>query len=161
MKRILLLAFTHIMAVVLGATVVFLWLGFNAKQMMKEGNAMMTQVALVSRHADFVDVMRTNGTKEEYKEALLNFLTGIDEAVNQPSSFYDKKMHDRDKTLTYERLSRLEKEAGNIEKSDEYIKLATESCNNSGWKDCSAGHITMISKKLEDKSLNTKTTDKK
>jgi hypothetical protein len=148
------------MAVVLGAAAVFLWLGFDAKQMMKEGNAMMTQVALVSRHADFVDVMRANGTKEEYKEALLNFLTAIDEAVNQPSSFYDKKMHARDKTLTYERLSRLEKEAGNIEKSDEYIKLATESCNNSGWKDCSAGHITMISKKLEDKTLNPKTTDK-
>ena len=144
MKKKLLLAFTHIIAVVLGAAVVFLWFGFNAKQMMKEGNAMMTQGALISRYAAFVDVMRTNGTKEEYREALLNFLTGTDEAVKQPSSFYDEKIHARDKTLTYERLSRLEKEAGNIKKSDEYIKLATESCRNSGWKDCSADHITTI-----------------
>jgi hypothetical protein len=59
-------------------------------------------------------------------------------------------MYSKDKTLTYERLSRIEKEAGNITKSVEYTKLAIENCGSSGWKDCSIDHIAMISKKLEE-----------
>ncbi len=157
MKKKLVLVFTHIIAVCIGAAAVFLWFGLNAREMMQKGNATLTQMALISRYAAFVDVKRTSGTKEEYRESLLKFLTAIDEALKQPSGFYDKKMHSEDKTLTYERLSRLEKEAGNVNKSDEYMKLAIESCNNGGWKDCSADRITRISKELEDKSLISKT----
>jgi hypothetical protein len=161
-KKILIFTSTHLLALVVGAVIVFLWLGIEAKKTVTESNAMMTQVAVVSRYAAFVDVQRINGTKEEYKEALMNFLTAIDEAVKQPSSFYDKKMQAGDKTLTYERLSRLEKEAGNLNKADEYINLAKENCNNAGWKDCSIDHIILISKKLEDKSFyNESKTEKK
>jgi len=121
----------------------------------------MTQVAVISRYAQFADVMRTNGTKEEYKKALINFLAATDEAVKQPSQFYDKKMQARDKTFTYERLSRLEKEQGNNAKAEEYFKLATENCKDGELKSCSPEYITMISKKLEDKGWNDKTTEKK
>lgn len=152
-KKILIFASTHLGALLAGGVIVFLWLGLNAKKTMTEANAMMTQIALVSRYSTFADAMRTNGTKEEYKEALINFLTATDEAVKQPTSFYDKKMQTRDKTLTYERLSRLEKDMGNNAKAEEYFKLATENCNNGGFKSCSTDYITMISKKLEDKSF--------
>ena len=151
MKKTILLALTHFIALICGAAIVFLWLGLEARKSLGESNAMLTQVAVVSRYASFVDVQRTNGTKKEYKEALLNFLTGIDEAAKQPSSFYDSKMYAGDKTLTYERLSRIEKESGNINKSEEYMKRAMENCSRTGWKDCSASNITLISKKLEDK----------
>ncbi|TAN39055.1 MAG: hypothetical protein EPN25_12520 [Nitrospirae bacterium] len=159
-KAKMILGFTHLLALFAGALLVFLWLGFNAKRVMTEGNAMMTQMALMSRYSTFADVMRTNGTKEEYKEALINFLKATDEAVKQPTTFYDNKMAARDKTLTYERLSRLEKEMGNNTKAEEYIKLATDNCNNGGFKSCSPEYITMISKKLEDKAFNN-TTEKK
>ncbi len=151
-KKIIIFVLTHLIALIVGAVTVFFWLGLNAKKTITEGNAMMTQMALMSRYSTFVDVMRTNGTKEEYKEALRNFLTATDEAVKQPSSFYDKKMQARDKTLTYERLSRLEKEMGNNAKAEEYFKLATENCNAGEFKSCSPDYIMMISKKLEDKS---------
>jgi hypothetical protein len=152
MKKKLLLVFTHILAAVLGGAVaIYIWFGFNVYQKITEANATMTQAALISRYALFTDVMRSNGTKEEYKESLLKYLAALDEAAKQPSSvLFDKKTYARDKTLTYARLSRLEKEAGNITKSVEYIKLATENCGNSGWKDCSVDQIAMISKKLEE-----------
>jgi hypothetical protein len=151
MKKKLLLVFTHIIAVVLGAVAVYIWLGFNVGQKMTEANATMTQGALISRYAAFVNVTRAYGTKEEYKESLLKFLAALDEAAKQPSSLlFDKKTYSKDKTFTYERLSRIEKEAGNITKSVEYTKLAIENCGSSGWKDCSIDHIAMISKKLEE-----------
>jgi hypothetical protein len=153
MKKKLILTFTHIVAVLLGAAVVVVWFGLNTKKIITEGNAMMTQMALMSRYSTYVDVMHTNGTKEEYKEALINFLTATDEAVKQPSSFYDKKMQARDKTLIYERLSKLEKEMGNNRKAEEYFKLATENCNNGGFKTCSRDYITIMSRKHEDKSF--------
>ena len=160
-KKIILFTTTHLLAIIAGGLIVFLLLGLNAKKMMTESNAMMTQIALMSRYSAFVDVMRTDGIKEQYKDALLNFLKASDEAVKQPSSFYDTKMQAIDKTLTYERLSRLEKEMGNNTKSEQYFKLATANCNNGGFKSCSPDYITMISKKLEDKSFGSQPNEKK
>ena len=155
-RKVITYIFTHLLALLAGGMVVVLWLGFDAKKMFTESNAMMTQMALMSRYSAFADVMRTNGSKEEYKEALINFLKAGDDAVKQPSSFYDNKMLARDKTLTYERLARLEKEMGDNTKAEEYFKLATENCNKGGFKNCSPDYITMISKRLEDKSIITK-----
>jgi hypothetical protein len=55
--------------------------------------------------------------------------------------------------LIYERLSRLEKEAGNAKAADDYMNLAIQTCGNTGWKDCSIENITRISRKIEEESL--------
>jgi len=158
-KKIIFLIGTHLLAVGIGSGAAFWWFGLQAEQVLKEGNAMMTQVAIISRYSLFLDAQRANASPQDYREALKRFLAAVDEAAKQPSSFLDEKILASDKVLTYERLARLERGAGNGKVADDYMKSAVEMCGNTGWKDCSPENISRVAKKLEEYGFSSKSKD--
>lgn len=158
-KKIIILIGSHLLAVGVGLGAAILWFGLQSERVLKEANAMMTQVAIISRYALFLDAQRANASPQEYREALKGFLAAVDEAAKQPSSFLDQKILASDKVLTYERLARLERDAGNPKDAEDYMKSAVEACGNTGWKDCSPENISRISKKLEEYGFRSKSKD--
>ena len=158
-KKIIFLIGSHLLAVGIGSGAAFWWFGLQAEQVLKEGNAMMTQVAIISRYSLFLDAQRANASPQDYREALKRFLAAVDEAAKQPSSFLDEKILASDKVLTYERLARLERGAGNPKDAEAYMKSAVEACGNTGWKDCSPENISRVSKKLEEYGFSSKPKD--
>jgi tetratricopeptide (TPR) repeat protein len=158
-KRLIILIGSHLLAVGIGLGAAFLWFDLQAEQVLKEGNAMMTQAAIISRYALFLDAQRAYASREDYREALKRYLAAVDEAAKQPSSFLDQKILASDKALTYERLARLERDAGNYKDAEDYMKSAVEACGNTAWKDCSPENISRISKKLEEYGFSSKSKD--
>jgi len=122
-------------------------------KLMREGVMMTTQGGIISHYASLVDVARNEGNRDAYKKSLLAFLAVLEEINKQPSKVFDTKTTSIDKVLVYERLSRLEREAGNSKAADDYMNLAVQTCGKSGLKDCSNEKITTISKKMEEKSM--------
>ncbi len=119
----------------------------------KEGMKMTSQGAMISHYGLMVDLQRNEGDRDAYRKALIAYLGVLDDIIKHPSEFFDAKTTSVDKMLIYERLSRLERDAGNVKASDDYMKSALQTCSNTGWKDCSVEKITKISKKLEENSL--------
>ena len=158
-KKVIVLIGSHLLAVGIGLGAAFLWFGLQAERVLKEANAMMTQVAIISRYALFLDMQRTDGSPQEYRDALKRYLAAVDEAGKQPSSLLDQKILGSDKALTYERLARLERDGGNPKDAEDYMKSAVEACRITGWRDCSPENISRISKKLEESGFRSKSTD--
>ena len=96
---------------------------------------------------------RNEGNRDAYRKSLIAYLDVLDDIIKRPSEFFDAKTSSVDKMLIYERLSRLEREAGNMKAADGYMDSAVQTCGNTGWKDCSIEKITKISSKLEEHGL--------
>ena len=158
-RRIIFLIGSHLLAVGIGSGAAFWWFGLQAERVLKESNAMMTQVAIISRYSLFLDAQRANASPQDYREALKRFLAAVDEAAKQPSSFLDEKVLASDKVLTYERLARLERDACSLKDAEDYMQLAVEACGNTGLKDCSPENISRVSKKLEEYGFRSKSKD--
>ena len=158
-RKIIILIGTHLLAVGVGFGIAFLWFGLHAARILTQSNAMMTQVAIVSRYALFVDTQRTDARPQEYREALKRYLAAVDEAAKYPSPFFDERTLAYDKALTYERLARLERDAGKPKEAEGYMKASVEACGRTGWKDCSPQNISRISKRLEEFGFSSKSTD--
>ncbi len=120
---------------------------------LRQGLLMTSQGAAIAHYATWVDIQRTEGDRDAYRKSLIAYLGVLDDVAKHPSAFFDSKITTFDIVLTYERLSRLEKEAGNADASDAYRKLAVDTCGHTGWKDCSIERIQKISRRMEEGSL--------
>jgi hypothetical protein len=122
-------------------------------RVLREGLLMTSQGVAIAHYATLVDIQRNEGDQDAYRKSLIAFLGVLNDVAKHPSEFFDSKTTSIDMMLTYERLSTLEKEAGNSEASDAYMKLALTTCGRTGWKDCSIARIQRISRKMEESSL--------
>jgi len=119
----------------------------------KEGLNMASQGAMISHYGLMVDAQRNEGDRDAYRKALIAYLGILDDIIKHPSEFFQPKTTSVDKMFIYERLSQLEREAGNAKAADDYMHSAIHTCGDTGWKDCSVERITSISRKMEEKSL--------
>jgi hypothetical protein len=149
-KLKIVLVFTHL---------AFLAIGFVAglyssfAKYAQESMNMSSQMAMISHYSMMVDAQRNEGDRDAYRKSLITYLNVMDDIFKHPTKIFDVKTTSVDKMLILERLSRLEREAGNAKAADDYMKSAIQSCGNAGWKDCSIEKISDISRKLEEKSL--------
>jgi len=145
-KTKIMLIFSHIAILSVGFAV-GLYSSFtkDAKEVMR----MSSQAAIISHYGLLVDTQRNEGDRDAYKKALLKYLGVLEEIFKQPTALFDAKSTSVDKMLIFERLSRLEREAGNEKASKDYMNSAIQTCGNTGWKDCSMQNISAISRKLE------------
>src|SRR6266480_2295959 len=109
-----------------------------------EGMKMTSQGAMISHYGLLVDIQRNEGDRDAYRKALIPYLGVLDDIIKHPTEFFDAKTTSVDKMLIYERLSRLEREAGNTKAADDYLASAVKTCANTGWKDCSIEKITKV-----------------
>jgi hypothetical protein len=112
-----------------------------------------TQGAMISHYSQMTEIARSKGDRDAYKKSLVTFLTILDDVAKKPSELFDTKTTATDTAFTYERLSRLEKEAGNAKTAEDYLKLSVEACGKSVMKDCSPEKISKITKKLDESGL--------
>jgi hypothetical protein len=119
----------------------------------REGMKMTSQGAMISHYGLRVDIQRNKGDRDAYRNSLIAYLGIMDDILKHPSEFFTAKTTSVDIMLIYERLARLEREAGNAKAADDYMNLAVQTCGNTGWKDCSNEKITRISREIEEKSL--------
>jgi len=149
-KVTLILVATHTAVLVIG-----LFAGFNSSVTKNVSEAMQwtSQGAMISHYSQMTDIARSEGDRDAYKKSLIAFSAVLDDVAKKPSVLFDAKTTSTDKTFTYERLSRLEKESGNGKVAEDYLKLAVDACGRSILKDCSVDKITKISKKLESNSM--------
>lgn len=139
------LTITHIVVLAIGIVV--------GAKLAGEGMKMTSQGAMISHYGLRVDIQRNEGDRDAYRKALIAYLGILDDIIQHPSDFFDPNTTAVDKMFVYERLSRLEKEANNSKKADEYMSLAVQTCGSTGWKDCSIERINKVSKKLEESGL--------
>lgn len=147
-KMKIVLFFTHVAVLAVGLVA-----GFYSSFYAQEGMKMSSQMAMISHYGLRVDVQRNEGDRDAYRKSLITYLGVLDDIFKHPSQIFDAKTTSVDKMLIYERLSRLERESGNVRAADDYMNSAIQTCGNTGWKDCSFEKITNISKKLEEKGL--------
>jgi hypothetical protein len=139
---------THLAVLTVGVV-----LGLSVDRYAQEGMKMSSQMAMISHYGLRVDIQRNEGDHDAYRKSLITYLGVLDDIFKHPSAIFDAKTTSVDKMLIYERLSRLEREAGNAKTADEYMNSAVQTCSNTGWKDCSIEKITRISKKMEENGL--------
>lgn len=149
-KMTLILIATHI-----GVLFVGLVAGFYSSVAISASEPMQwaSQGAILSHYSQMTEIARSNGDRTGYKESLLTFLTVLDDVAKRPSKMFDTKTTATDKAFAYERLSRLEKEAGNARAAEDYLKLSVEACGKSLLKDCSPEKISSITKKIDENSM--------
>jgi len=152
-KKIILLIISHLFVAVTCLGGAAIWFEKRAVDIISEGSDYLNDALLISRYSALVDTQRTNAYPEGYREALLVFSDVLDQSKEINSMMFSARTYSMDKTLTFERLSRVEKELGNVQKSNEYAQVAKEYCSDTGWKDCSIERITEISTRLEQTSL--------
>src|SRR6266513_2111538 len=148
--RISLLVFSYVLAISTGAAAGYLLAIQFAVQDAIKTMTFLSNARLFSWYSGYAEAQHVYAGDTEYKEALLGFLKLLEEYKDSNDVLYTAKAYSIDKTLTYERLSRLEQKLGNQEKAAEYMKLATSTCAATGWKDCSIEKIQMIAKRLEE-----------
>jgi len=148
--RISRLWFRYLLAIAIGAAAGYLLGVQSAIQDATKTITFLSNARLFSWYSAYAEAQHAYAGDTEYKEALLGFLKLLEEYKDSNDVLYTAKAYSMDKTLTYERLSRLERKLGNQEKSTEYMKLAISTCPGTGWKDCSTEKIQMISKRLEE-----------
>ena len=144
------LVFSHIGILGIGLIV-----GFYSKyaKYAGEGMRMTSQGAMISHYGLRVDIQRNEGDRDAYRKALIAYLGVLDDIIKHPTEFFDAKTTSVDKMLIYERLSRLEREAGNGKAADDYMNSAIQTCGNTGWRDCTTEKISKVSRKLEENGL--------
>jgi len=148
-KLTLILVATHAAVLAVGLVA-----GFYSSITKNVSEAMQwtSQGAMISHYSQMTEIARSKGDRDSYNKSLVAFLAVLDGVAKKPSVLFDAKTTSTDKAFTYERLSRLEKEAGNAKAAEDYLKLSVEACGRSMLKDCSVENITKISKKLEESS---------
>ncbi len=151
--RISLLVLSYVLAISTGAAAGYLFAVQFAVQDAIKTITFLSNARLFSWYSGYAEAQHAYAGDAEYKEALLSFLKLLNEYKDSNDILYTPKAHLMDKTLTYERLSRIEQKLGNQEKSAEYMKLAISTCPGTGWKDCSIEKIQMISKRLEESGM--------
>jgi hypothetical protein len=144
------LVFTHLVLLGIGF-VAGLYSSFP--KYAQESMNISSQMAMISHYSMMVDAQRNEGNRDAYRESLITYLNVMDDIFKHPTKIFDGKTISVDKMLILERLSRLEREAGNAKAADDYMKSEIQSCGNAGWKDCSVEKISDISRKLEEKSM--------
>jgi len=152
-KKIILLIISHLFVAIICLGGAAIWFEKRAVDIISDGSDYLNDALLISRYSALVDIQRTNAYPDGYREALLIFSDVLDQSKEINSMMFSERTYNMDKTLTFERLSRVEKELGNVEKSNEYIQVAKEYCSGTGWKDCSIERITEISARLEQSSV--------
>ena len=152
-KKIALLICSHLLVAILCLGGAALWIEKKAVEIIEESADFYSHTVLVSHYSALVDVQRNNAGPEGYREALLIFSDVLDETKEMDSFMFSEYAYSVDKALTFERLSRVEKELGNIQKSEEYLDLAIEHCEGTGWKSCTKEKLSEISAKLEQNGL--------
>lgn len=151
--RYFLLLMTHLMAVVVGVAFAFWYITADTKSTLEDANNMLNQSAMLSRYNFYVEMQRANAPVEDYKKALITFVSVVDQAMEMQSPIDDTKILKTDKLLAYERLSRIEVGLGNKDAAQNYMEQAIGLCNELKWSDCSQDKINMLSEKLEQSSL--------
>ena len=148
--RISLLVLSYVLAISVGAAAGYLLAVQFAVQDAIKTITFLSNARLFSWYSGYAEAQHAYAGDAEYKEALLGFLKLLDEYKDSNDVLYTQKAYLVDKTLTYERLSRLERKLGDQEKSTDYMKLAISTCPATGWKDRSIEKIQMIAKRLEE-----------
>jgi hypothetical protein len=146
-KKIIILIVSHISVLVVGL-VLALWY----MQYVMSASKDMMNLASVAHYATMASVEKELAKDQDYRDALLTYLTVLDQVYSKTASKTDLKIYYSDKTLANVRLSLIEDKMGNREAAAKYMKQAIESCPKSGWKDCSSDKLIYVAKRLDENS---------
>ena len=152
-RNIVLLLCSHLLVALLVVSVSSWWHARELAEQTRQNNAMLSHVMLISRHAAVVDMQRLHAYPEGYRDALLLYSNVLDQTRQIKAPIFSEKAYATDKALTFERLSRVERELGNPEQAERYFAKAQEFCAKTGWQDCSRENLTKISRQLEQFNL--------
>lgn len=75
----------------------------------------------------------------------------IEKYKDKEGSLITSTVYYADKMLGHIRLSRIEKQLGNVDSSQSHMKIAIEACSQRGWKDCSNENLTHFANKFDEK----------
>src|SRR6266404_3131354 len=147
--KIAIITGTHLVVGTIGA-LCGVW---YVSETLNRGNAMMNNMMLIARYATNVDLQRSQGGDDEYREALRLFLKALDQLQTADDVLGNNKTTLSDKTLTYVSLERLERRLGRHPIADDYMRQAVSLCARIPWKNCEADHLVDLSERLEKNNL--------
>lgn len=153
LKYVLLLLCSHLLVALLVFFASSWWHERELAEITRQNNAMLSHVMLISRHAAVVDMQRLHAYPEGYRDALRLYSDVLDQTRQIQAPIFSEKAYATDKALTFERLSRVERDLGNPEQAEQYFREAQRFCKMTGWDDCSEANLTRISQQLEQFNL--------
>ena len=110
----------------------------------------MERLFAVTGYFQYVSMMYQNADYKEAKEALLQYISLMDELKKaKGNDYFDMKMYQVDTLATYARLAILEERFGHANESAKYMNEAIKRCQAIGWRDCSSKRIRDLIEKSD------------
>jgi hypothetical protein len=139
-NRIILFILSHAVALGIGVVGVLWYMTVDLRKF----NSSLTGVAIISRYEMMAVAERGLGKEQEYRDALLDLLTGLEEARKLGGPLFTEKSYHKDRALTITRLALIEEKMGAEGKAKEYFKKAFQECQSTGWSDCSITKLRSV-----------------
>jgi hypothetical protein len=148
--RYFILVVTHIAAVVAG----FALGAYMISRDVIPAASMLVDGLQITRYADNVVYNRENGTEDQYRTALYEYIGALDRIDYDKNPILDKNTYLLDMALTYARLSKLEARVGNDNESTEHLRTALKACSSLDIDWCTSEKLINAVEKLDGESSN-------
>lgn len=143
-KKIVLLICSHLLVASLCIGGFDYWFEYKARPVLAESNNMMHDMELINHYSMYASMQQVKGTLESYKEALELYSEALDYSKELQSPMFSENAYQTDKMLITVRLSKIERDQGNIQEADKLLEIAKEHCNATQIKDCTLEKIMFI-----------------